>query len=70
MKTRLYVVDVAAGEGHAVTHSYLVDAGDVNGAIRHVAKQHITAQTADGKTVARLMAAGIKPESPTPDSES
>lgn len=68
MKTRLYAVTVLAGE--AEPRNYLVDAGNVNGAIRHVAKQHITAQTADGKTVARLMAAGIKPESAATDAES
>lgn len=68
MKTRLYAVDIASGEGHAVTHRYLVDAGNVNGAIRHVAKRHIHAVAADGKTVARLMAAGVKPESAVEES--
>ena len=71
MKTRLYAVNVIVeDEGSAFENNYLVDAGNVNGAIRHVAKRHIRAQTADGKTVARLMAAGVKPESAVDDGES
>lgn len=66
MKTRLYAVTLISGESVPL-HS-LVDAGNVNGAIRHVAKRHIHAVAADGKTVARLMAAGVKPESAVEES--
>jgi len=60
MKTRLYAVTAVLGDER---RDYLVDAASVNTAKQHVAKKHVQAQIADGKTVAKLMDSGVKMES-------
>jgi hypothetical protein len=67
MKTRIYAVNVVivgSGEDKKVeTRDYLVDAASQSAARNHVAKKHIRVDVADGKTVAKLMAGGVKMES-------
>ncbi len=54
--TRIYAVTVRDND------TYLVDATSKQQAERHVAAKFISAEVANGKTVAELMANGVKVE--------
>lgn len=69
MKTRIYAVNVIAGngDGQPFEKTHLVDAGNRAQAERHVARKYVSGEIADGKTIARLMGSGVTVEQASPD---
>lgn len=68
-KTRIYRVQIAvvATEGNIAEREYLVDATSRNQAERHVAAKFVSAEIADGKTIAAMMKNGASVEQARPD---